>query len=121
MARTLDYHGNFSNPSPVYQVELVYNSGVYYPLISLYQPKVQSTGVFSRQFARFLQAKASEIQSMVSVVHEQGNLVAKKGFIKNTDTKVQNNNFIVRVTSIDTGRKLDFKLEFEEKTTIDEQ
>ena len=121
MARTLDYHGNYSNPSPIYQVELVYNSGVYYPLIDLYQPKEETTGVFSRRFARFLQAQASEIQSMVSIVHEEGNVVAKKGFVQDTATKVQNNNFIVRVTSIDTGRKLDFKLEFEEKTTIDEQ
>ena len=39
--RTIDYHRNPSLPSPVYQVELVENSGVVYPVVSIYQFEAQ--------------------------------------------------------------------------------
>jgi hypothetical protein len=121
MARSLDYHGNYSNPSPIYEVELVYNSGIYYPIIKLYNPQEIDTGIYSRNLARFMKVEAADIQTMVAVTQEGGETVMTKGFIPESDLKVKNNHFIVRLTSDDTGRKVDFKLQFDEKTNRDDQ
>ncbi len=121
MARSLDYHGNYSNPSPIYEVELVYNSGVYYPVIKLYTPREIDTGIYAKRLARFMKAEAADIQTMVAVTQEGGATRMTKGFIPESDLKVKNNHFIIRLTSIDTGRKVDFKLQFDEKTNRDDQ
>ena len=121
-ARAVDVHQNYSNPSAIYEVELVYNSGIYFPVIKLFEGVSEPSRTVNRGFARFLQVEAADIQTMVSYKEENGMTIGKKGFIEDSSTDVRNNEFLIRLTSRDTGRKVDFHLVFKEtsKSTDDE-
>ena len=115
VARALDVHGNYSNPSAIYEVELVYNSGVYIPSITLFDGVPEPSRTLNKSFARFLQVEAADVQTMVHFEEgDNGMMTGQKGFITDSSKDVRNNHFLVRLTSKDTGRKLDFKLIFKE-------
>jgi hypothetical protein len=65
--RSIDIHNNLSNPSPIYQVEIVENSGVSYPIISIFHfPSEQEQQVFkSKPFKRFLKISAAPLQKAI--------------------------------------------------------
>lgn len=65
--RSLDVHGNISNPSPVYQVEMVENSGVVYPIISVYDFEQEQKNIKSKPFKRYLKIDASPLQGMLDL------------------------------------------------------
>ena len=116
--RAIDRHGHKSNPSAIYQVELLYERGLYLPRISLYEPSMEKDKVSTRSFARFLEIRAADIQVEpfnLPSVDEEGNETPswKKGLIEDeAEDKVENNAFVVRITSKDTGRKIDLKFRF---------
>jgi hypothetical protein len=121
VARSLDVHGNYSNPSAIYEVELVYNSGVYIPSITLFDGVPEPSRTLNKSFARFLQVEAADIQTMVHFEDgPNGMTTGRKGFVTDSSKDVRNNHFLVRLTSKDTGRKLDFKLIFKETKKIED-
>ena len=68
--RTIDIHGNPSNPSPVYQVEMVENSGVTYPIISVYEFPIknsQKLGSKAKSFKRYLKIDVDPMQSKLNI------------------------------------------------------
>ena len=65
--RSIDVHGNPSNPSPVYQVEMVENSGVTYPVISIYDFPAQPSGLKSKPFRRYLKIDAETLQGLLNL------------------------------------------------------
>lgn len=77
MFRSIDVHGNPSNPSPIYQVEMVENSGVVYPIISIYEFQTPSPGLKSKSFRRYLKIDAETLQ---------GTLNLEKSKLKDSDT-----------------------------------
>lgn len=114
--RTVDNSGFFSNPSEIHKVELVNNDGVYYPIIGVHEPKDVPTRVPTKRAARFIEVKPSELQSTpfdipttVGDITTVGNQI---GLINDNENRVENNDFILRITSIDTGRKIDIRLNF---------
>ena len=116
-ARSIDVHGKKSNPSIVYEVELVYHDGVLFPEVKLYHPPVMPATETDKKFARFIEIKASEIQTEVyeptfATSDADNDLIGKKGLAAE---KVVANKFVVRFTSIDTGRKFDINLSFTNK------
>ena len=121
-ARSIDVHGKVSNPTPIYVVELVFDKGTYYPMIDMYHPKFASRTIPTKKMARFLEIKAAPIQVNVQNTFDSGdNLVqSQKGFIEASENKVENNKFLVRLTSRDTGRKIQFGIKFKSNTTTDE-
>jgi len=121
-ARSVDVHGKVSNPSPIYVVELIFERGTYYPMIDLYQPRYVSNSAPTKKMARFIEIKAAPIQSSVqNTFDNDNNLVqSKKSFIERTEYKVENNKFVVRLTSRDTGRKIQFGINFKSNTTTEE-
>jgi len=77
MFRSVDVHGNVSNPSPVYQVEMVENSGVVYPVISIYEFQKPALGLKTKPFKRRLQIDAETLQGIVNL---------EKSKLKDSDT-----------------------------------
>jgi hypothetical protein len=117
--RAVDVHGNRSNPSLVWQVELLYRDGIYIPKIELFDvPLVPKTST-NKTFARFLEVKAADIQTQVYEPSFPGNnderLLGQKGL---TEEQVQANKFVVRVTSLDTARKFDIDMTFTSKDIL---
>jgi hypothetical protein len=83
---------------------------------------MQSGKSSARSFSRFLEIRAADIQVEpfnLPTVDEDGNETPnyKKGLIEdNADDKVENSAFVVRITSKDTGRKIDLKFRFKSST-----
>tara|TARA_Y100000592_G_scaffold78846_1_gene124142 strand:+ start:41233 stop:44595 length:3363 start_codon:yes stop_codon:yes gene_type:complete len=121
-ARCIDVHGKISNPTPIYVVELVFERGTYFPMIDMFHPSFASRTIPTKKMARFLEIKASPIQINVQNTFDRSdNLVkSQKGFIESSENKVENNKFLVRLTSRDTGRKIQFGIKFKSNTTSDE-
>jgi hypothetical protein len=66
--RTIDYHGNFSNLSEIYEVEIKESSGIAYPVIKVLdledeeERRIREKSVTSRSGKRFVMIKAAEQQ-----------------------------------------------------------
>jgi hypothetical protein len=115
--RSVDMRGQKSNPTPIYQVELYFENGLYIPYISIYQPQIIPDSVKSRRFARFIEIRAADIQVSPYIQYspKEGsvptatakNLISAKGEQQN---HVSLNDFLIRVTSKDTGKRLDIRL-----------
>ena len=112
-SRTRDVRGHFSNPSEIYEVELVYNDGIYFPIIKLYEPKLSKTKKTDKKLVQYLEIKPAEIQTHVETqLTNFGFLASRKGLM---ESDVQYKKFLVRITSRDTGRKFDINLAFLKK------
>ena len=66
--RTIDYHGNFSNLSEIYEVEIKESSGVAYPVVKVLDleeeegRRIREESVASRPGKRFVMIRAAEQQ-----------------------------------------------------------
>ena len=119
--RALDQHDNRSNPSPVYQVEIVENSGMMFFLSSVYQfPTIEDKTTHTRTFQRFLKINPNMIQSLVNVgetfpdayIDDASAYELPNGevILGKAEQDVWERNFKLRVTSKHTGRKFDINL-----------
>ena len=100
-----------SNPSEIYEVELVYNDGIYFPIIRLYTPKYAEPKTKDKKFIQYLEIKPAEIQTHVETqMDEENNILTSRRGLMETD--VQGKKFLVRITSRDTGRKFDINVSF---------
>ena len=123
--RAIDQHDNRSNPTPVYQVEIVENNGMMFFISSVYQfPTMEDKTTHTRTFQRFLKINPNMIQSLVNMEETFG--TQKDGSVSNVasaysapddrvilgkaEQDVWTKNFKIRVTSKHTGRKFDINL-----------
>ena len=119
--RAIDQHDNRSNPSPVYQVEIVENNGMMFFLSSVYEfPTMEDKTTHTRTFQRFLKINPNMIQSLVNMeetfpdayidVSSAYELPLKEVILGKAGQDVWTKNFKLRVTSKHTGRKFDINL-----------
>ena len=116
--RAIDIHGNISNPSPVYEFEIVDDGSSMYPLyktIDIEEPI--STTVFKK--ARRLIHLVPNVRHRLINEEQSGFAdvetaigLGKKMVLGDTDDPIWNNKFKVRLTSKKTGRKIDLNLQF---------
>ena len=119
--RSIDFHGNPSNPSPVYQVELIENSGVIYPVISIYEFEVQKLGIKNKSFKRYLKIDAESLQGLLNL--KESNLDDADSALDNTGIKLGVRNdplfgvkkFKFRIRSKHTGKLVDLNVQFKTK------
>ena len=111
-----DAHGNSSNPSPIKEVRLVYDKGKCLPQIEEYNFIPLSRKVPTRKFTRYMQIGPSDIQSdPINRVDEDGEAHGIRNLGTEIGKSIANKDFIVRLTSRDTGRKFDIKLSFTQR------
>ena len=69
--------------------------------------------------ARYLKISPSDLQKepIMQPSPENGQVSQTIGVVTNTPDRIESSNFVVRITSLDTGRKLDLKLNFKQKIT----
>ena len=129
MFRSIDVHDNPSNPSPVYQVEMVENSGVVYPLVSIYQFPSPSLGLKAKSFRKHLKIDAQSLQGLVNLekslledsdtaYHPLNQKVIlgtkEKGIFTTDGTK----KFKFRIRSKHTGKILDLNIAFRTRQPV---
>jgi len=119
MFRALDIHENVSNPSAVYEIELVDDNGAIYPTVRVveFDPVTKTTPTRSGKRLLHLQASLEHIlinETQSGLFRAESATVARKNIVLGhkdpnpfTDKK-----FKLRLTSKKTGRKIDINLTF---------
>jgi hypothetical protein len=135
--RTVDIHGNISNPSPVYEIEMVEEDGAVFPLIKIVDFEIEKNTEPTQDFKRLLYLKPSTSQA---VVIEKGNIgdnllfsddeLGQNQYSPNLDSAenveiklgeseqdlfgsaTNPKKFKIRISSKKTGRKMDLNVKF---------
>ena len=130
--RSIDVHGHISYPSAVYEVELVNDAGAVFPRIAVvdFEPEVRSAP--SKSMKKYIHIIPSVAQALVNpeksgLVNEYGEPIdsallsngqIQLGF---QESPIWNKRFKVRITSRQTGRKIDLNLRFDQKHVVTEE
>ena len=117
MFRSIDKHGNFSNPSPVFSVMMVSNDGIIFPII---KPIEMRPAIIprksSKSFKKMLNIIPTMAQSMIDYSSTNLSKVASaKGATITLGVEEEGlfgNKFKIRITSKKTGKKIDFNVDF---------
>tara|TARA_R110000851_G_scaffold223610_2_gene376498 strand:+ start:6885 stop:9830 length:2946 start_codon:yes stop_codon:yes gene_type:complete len=136
--RTIDNHGHFSNPSPVYELQMVYDGYAPYLLRNVYsldenQPPPQKV---AKKFTKYIHIKPALTQRVVDeeasglinpdgtkIVDDTGCLTRVLGVdgskieLGTADQTLWNKLIKVRVRSRKTGKKIDLNIKFTKKHT----
>ena len=134
MFRSIDMHGNKSNPSPVYEVEMVdAGQDVFYPVINAYDIEElkkmniksdrKTVSTESRSLKKTVQIRAADQQILLN--EEASGITGETANIPNQDIVLgvakhslwNDKVFKFRFTSKHTGRKIDINVDF--NTTFD--
>lgn len=120
--RTRDNHGHISNPSPIFEVELVDDSGAIYPIVKIVQfDRGDELRKSNKSFRRFVHISPALSQTVVnekkSGMFENGERLKSIVGHRNVhlgvvDESVWNKDFKIRITSKKTGRKIDLNILF---------
>ena len=130
--RSIDIHGHISYPSAVYEVQLVDDAGTVYPRISVidFEPEIKKMP--AKPMKKYMHIVPVIEQALVnpeksglmdeygepidSALLSDGNI--QLGF---QESPIWGKRFKVRLTSRQTGRKLDLNLRFEHKHVVSEE
>lgn len=128
--RSIDVHQNPSNPSPIYQVEMVENSGASYPIISIYNPPQESKNIKSKPFKRYLKIDPAPMQNTLNIdesglenafsatyVQSQNIVLGEKedkifNYLTQDGNDVGSKKFKFRLKSKHTGKIVDLNVKF---------
>ena len=122
--RSKDQHGNISNPTPVYQLEMIEDSGVAYPVISIVDmAEPEKTYDWSKSLFRYLQIDASRLQT--SLNEEKSGLEGKTAVnetvapvLGSAESSLWNQKrFKIRVRSKNSGKMVDLNIAFKTRHT----
>lgn len=120
MFRAVDVHGNVSNPSPIFELEMVNDGFSVFPTIKTFQFPKQEL-VFSKPCKRFIQISPAFNQTILN--EEKSGLVinGKRAdsvvgqqnlHLGIAEQQVWNKTFKIRLVSRKSGKKLDLNVSF---------
>lgn len=109
IARSLDYHGHFSNPTPIYEVEIMSDNGLIVPLIKVvdFANKEVNTQE-NKSLKKYLKIQPA-IRHRVLNNEKLSNNVVQLG---SEEVDPWNKNFKIRITSKSSGKKIDINFKF---------
>ena len=116
--KTIDYHGNISNPSPVYEVEIVNDQGASYFLMNTIEFEVKEPRKSSIMGKRLLQIIPNINQTLINEEAsgfedaETAKQLRNKIVLGLNKVGVWDKRFKFRLTSTKTGRKIDLNIKF---------
>ncbi len=116
--RSVDYHGNYSNPTPVYEVELVDDAGAVYLLVKIHEFPIVTSDVPSIDMKKFIEVipalsqVTADIPINTSVPDPSDLTTVELGDIDDAEHRIWDKTFKIRLTSKKTGKKLDFNVTF---------
>ena len=120
MFRSLGPHDEVSNPSPVYQVELYNDGGVAYPIVRLHELIEASRKAYTKSMKNLIRISPRITQALVN--EQASGLIDENGLVQTPqensivlgieDEVLFGKTFKIRITSKDTGKKLDLNVTF---------
>ena len=117
--RTINNHGVFSNPTPVFQIELLQDSDDTFIIVEEYKFKNNLTNNYSKSGKRYFQLKVSNLQGLINEQDHQFTTATTATEVRDAKLGPENlrNNiwgktFKIRLTSEKTGKKIDFNVSF---------
>ena len=108
--RSVDLTGNVSNPSRIFRVQMNSEDGLIFPVIDIYEPELPKVTTKYRDFTKHIEIRPSLLLSDPVSQTEKGRTVYKIGSRTSGQGGVFGKSFLIRLTSIDTGRKIDIKV-----------
>ena len=132
MFRAIDVHGYLSNPTSVYEVELVDNAGNTFPIIKAIDFEPMVPFMHNKKMKKYLHIMPTILQSTLNeertgLINEAGersetaHIAGNNIFIGKAEEDVWNKKFKIRLTSRQTGRKIDLNVGFSYKHVADEE
>ncbi len=121
--RSIDNHGHISNPTVIYELELVDSGGSIYPIINVVNfEKNVSNSANTKTMKRFIQFVPSFNQKIIN--EEKSGLIVNDEKIESVldkeniylgieDDTVWGKQFKIRLTSKNTGKKIDLNINFD--------
>jgi len=125
--RTVDVHGNISNPSPIYEVEIVNENGTIFPLIKTVDLLKVDNREPAKTVRRFLHIIPNTLQTLINEkesdyydeneeIKESADLVKEKVVLGLTEDKVWNKTFRLKIKSKVTGKVVEIDFKYTHKT-----
>jgi hypothetical protein len=119
MFRSIDIHGKPSNPSTVYEVEIINEKGTIFALVSPIVLKQETNTTTRRQVKRFIQIIPSMMQTILNEEDQayQNAASAKDVLDKSSlgivESPVWGKKFKIRLVSKQTKKTIDFNVKFD--------
>ena len=111
--RTVDNHGHISNPTPVYEVELIDEKGAVKPIIKTISMEAGENKAPLKEFQKYLLIKPTERQIYFSEEPGVNSIFSAAGDPNNKKK------YKMRLTSKGTGKKIDINFSFTKKDITD--
>ena len=121
--RSVDNHGHVSYPSHVYQVEMIDDHGTIYPIIKAVDFAPRTPKISSKQMKRIMQIVPTFAQGILNEEKSglsEASTVSDRWdrdtlFLGVEDESLWGKKFKIRLTSNQTGRKIDINVVFDHK------
>ncbi len=122
MFRVVDVHGHVSNPSPIFEVEMVDDGGTVYlvqNIVQLEEPDIKETG---KSLKKYLQVKPTFQQSLLNVPPSRSPTPSAFDYVEGSEegsirlgtaqSGVWGKKFKIRITSKSSGKQIDLNVTF---------
>lgn len=121
--RSIDNHGHVSNPSPIYELELVENLEAVYPVVNIFyiedleKEKISLSKKPVKEFSKYLYIEPAFTQKDLNYIgnidlEEAGSASDIQPSLGYEDDSVFGQKFKIRLTSKKTGKRIDFNIDF---------
>ena len=119
--RVVDYHGNFSNPTIIYEVELVDDAGAVFLIVKPYNLPIITNDFSSIDMTKFIKIIPTLEQVTADVpantIYTDPSDIPSGGVQLGSDSipdedRIWQKRFKIRLTSKKTGKKIDFNVTF---------
>lgn len=116
MFRSIDVHNNISLPTEVYELEIIDDNGTVYPIVRAIQMEKEDNNTPTKSFKRFLKIKPSTANLFFN--DEELNGLERAPDLVSlglNEEKAWDKDFKIRITSKQTGKKIDINFKFVNK------
>ena len=122
IARAMDAHAHMSNPTIIWQIEIVSQGGASYPVMKEYMIEEADQLEPKKSLKRFIQIAPANLQKMVndsaSNISSKGPKLNQSIVLSRAESSIWGKKFKLRLTSKATGKKVDFNFTFDVKNRI---
>lgn len=121
--RCIDIHDQISNPTEVYEVEMINESGTIYPIIKTREFPKNNLKQETKNVKRLLMIQPQLSQKIINLATGNSNTIEqlKNSIVENvgsTDDKIWNKKYKLRIVSKKTNKVYDIKFKFDKKGEI---